>query len=124
MSAIQVALITAVVLTIIGLGVTVWYEHSVAVGLQAELQTCSDQKASQRTEIQNWKNVCTQEKTALDTIAKEDEARSNAAVAAATKAQKVRDAQNIRSSFILTQKVDPNDCTGAQQVLSTFLKAR
>ncbi len=124
MSTLQVMIITALLATIIGLGTTAWYQHSVTVSLRAELQTCSDQKASQSTEIVNWKNTCTQEKKALDLVVQQDQDREAAATVALKAAQKARDALNIKSSYILTQKVDPNDCVGAQQVLSTYLKAR
>lgn len=124
MGILQIAFFAASLTAFAGIGITAWYEHHVASELQQELKDCQTQKVIAQTEVENFKAQVDQQNSAIQQIKKDSADREAAAAKAAETAQKIRDKKIISAASILSQKVDANDCVGAQQVLSSYLVAR
>lgn len=121
MNPIVEAILAALVTVIICLGITCWLQHGKIDSLQAQLITASNQKASADTANATLKGQAQATNNEIESIQVDDKKREDAATTAVKASDTVRQKKDGQAASVLSQKVDANDCTGAAQVLHSYL---
>lgn len=124
MSLIQVSILSAVVTAFLGMGMTIWYQCNAADELRKALRECGQKTAQQVVSLEQWKQASEQQNMMIDNLKKTAKDREEKAAKASAEAKKLRDQMAINASNILSQRVDADDCLGAKQVLSTYMRGR
>jgi cell division protein FtsB len=114
--------VIATIILILGLGC--YIEHEQIVDFRAQILTISTQKQACETVNQTWSTTAEQQNDQIKQLTDQANALQEIANQAETIAEKYRTTSNTQASSILTEKVDSDDCKGAAQVLSNYLRSR
>ena len=124
MNIIEEVLIGITAFIVISLGVIIFFQHGTITSLSDKVALLTTENGQCLSANENW---ALQVKSQNQNIAqlKSDGLRREAAMQKAVSAAETsRQSDNAHAASIIAQKVDANDCLGASQVLSSYLKGR
>lgn len=124
MNYIQEAILSVLVCAIIGLGILGYVEHRTITDLRDQLQTAENQKSICETANNAYTALVKSQNADIKKLSDAAKVRATSAAKAVADAQAARDKSSASAGMILGQKVDANDCTGAAQVLHSYLQGR
>lgn len=122
MSIIQGIMLGAILTVFLGLGGTAFFEAHTITDLRTQLDALHVKNDVCLADNKNWKSVTDVQNKLISKMSADAAARDAAAAKAVAAARAGRDKAVSNAAAILAQKVSANDCTGAKQVLQSYLK--
>lgn len=124
MSVIEEFLAGAVLTLLVCAACIIGYEMVTVSDLRAELQTSNDNTASCAAVNKSLQVSVDAQNAAVKKINTDAAQRSVVAAKAVAAAQTSSKKVDAKAASILSQKVSADDCSGAKQVLTSYLKGR